>query len=187
MFSMTIAEPAPGEDAALEACLRRIARGDQEALALLYEKTRKAVYGFALSVVKHPQDAEDIQHDTYVQVWKGATSYQEKGKPMAWLLRITRNLSMDLLRRKGRVDTMDWEECKASFSQQSAVTAEDRITLAGLLAALGDEERQVVTLHALTGLKHREIAALLELPLSTVLSRYSRAIKKLQLAWKEGD
>ena len=52
---------------------------------------------------------------------------------------------------------------------------------------LEDQERQIVTLHALTGLKHREIAALLGLPLPTVLSKYSRALKKLRLAWKEAD
>ena len=61
------------------------------------------------------------------------------------------------------------------------------MTLEALLSALGDEERQIVTLHALTGLKHREIAELLGLPLATVLSKYSRALKKLQLAWKEAD
>ena len=54
------------------------------------------------------------------------------------------------------------------------------------MAALTDEERQVVMLHAVTGLKHREIAQLLELPLATVLSKYRRALKKLNLLL-EGD
>ena len=66
-------------------------------------------------------------------------------------------------------------------------TFEDRMMLEAVLSALSDEERQIVTLHALTGLRHREIAALLGLPLPTVLSKYSRALKKLQLAWKEAD
>lgn len=61
------------------------------------------------------------------------------------------------------------------------------MTLLALLEALGDQERQIVTLHALAGLKHREIAAMLALPLPTVLSKYSRALKKLQLAWKEAN
>lgn len=59
--------------------------------------------------------------------------------------------------------------------------------LEALLSVLEDQEREIVTLHALTGLKHREIAALLGLPLPTVLSKYSRALKKLRLAWKEAD
>jgi hypothetical protein len=58
--------------------------------------------------------------------------------------------------------------------------------LEAVLSALSDEERQIVTLHALTGLRHREIAALLELPLPTVLSKYHRAIRKMR-ADLEGD
>ena len=54
------------------------------------------------------------------------------------------------------------------------------------LATLGEEERRIILLHAVTGLKHREIAALLELPLSTVLSKYNRALKKMR-AYLEGD
>ena len=63
--------------------------------------------------------------------------------------------------------------------------SEDRLVLRSLLEVLGQEERQVITLHALAGLKHREIARILDLPLATVLSKYSRGMKKLQLAWKE--
>ena len=58
------------------------------------------------------------------------------------------------------------------------MSQEDLLTLRALLDTLSDEEREIVTLHALTGLKHREIAALLELALPTVLSKYNRAIKK---------
>ena len=54
------------------------------------------------------------------------------------------------------------------------------------LAILGDQERKIVMLHAISGLKHREIAELLELPLATVLSKYHRALKKLRVFMK-GD
>ena len=66
-----------------------------------------------------------------------------------------------------------------------SVTHEDRVLLSALLEGLEETERQIVVLHALGGLKHRETAALLELPLGTVLARYSRAVKKLRLAGKE--
>ena len=49
-----------------------------------------------------------------------------------------------------------------------------------LLEKLNEEEREVISLHVVTGLKHREIAKLLNKPLSTILSKYNRAIKKLQ-------
>ena len=61
-----------------------------------------------------------------------------------------------------------------------------RVLLQHALASLGDEERRIVLLHAVTGMKHREIAALLELPLPTVLSKYHRALKKMR-SCLEGD
>ena len=82
---------------------------------------------------------------------------------------------------------MDWEDWQDRVAEAPAVSAEDRMALTALLTALEDQERQIVTLHALTGLKHREIAALLGLPLPTVLSKYSRALKKRRFAWKEAD
>jgi RNA polymerase sigma-70 factor (ECF subfamily) len=56
-----------------------------------------------------------------------------------------------------------------------------------MLKLLSDEERQIITLHAVSGLKHRQIAELLDIPLSTVLSKYNRAIKKLQNKTEGGN
>lgn len=187
MFCMTVAEPAPGAGTALDNCIIRIADGDKEALEQLYEQTRPAVYGFALSILKNTQDAEDVLHDAYLQVWNAASQYRSHGKAMAWLLTIVRNLAMDQLRRQRRVEPLAWEDWQEQFAENPTVSTEDRMVLSALLTALEDQERQIVTLHALTGLKHREIAALLDLPLPTVLSKYSRALKKLRLAWKEAD
>ncbi len=78
------------------------------------------------------------------------------------------------------------EEWDAIPAQESGLDAEERILLQDALAAIGEEERRIVLLHAITGMKHREIAALLELPLATVLSKYHRALKKMR-AYLEGD
>ncbi len=172
IFCMSVAEPDPGADAALEDCIVRIAGGDQNALADLYGRTRPA---------------EEMLHDAYLQVWNAAGGYRAQGKPMAWLLTITRNLAISRLREHGRTEPLVQEDWQDRLADSPAVTHEDRLMLQAMLSALGDEERQIVTLHALTGLRHREIAALLGLPLPTVLSKYSRALKKLQLAWKEAD
>ena len=187
IFCMTVAEPDPDADAALEDCIARIAGGDKDALADLYSRTRPAVYGFALSIVKNAHDAEDILHDAYLQVWNAAGGYRRQGKPMAWVLTITRNLAISRLREHGRTEPLVQEDWQDRLADNPAVTHEDRMMLEAVLSALSDEERQIVTLHALTGLRHREIAALLGLPLPTVLSKYSRALKRLQLAWKEAD
>ena len=178
----------PGAAPALEdSLILDVAKGDTRAFSELYIRTHKSIYGFALSIVKNQQDAEDVMQDTYLKVDRAAGSYQPRGKPMAWLLTITRNLAISRLREHGRTEPLVQEDWQDRLADNPAVTHEDRMMLEAVLSALSDEERQIVTLHALTGLRHREIAALLGLPLPTVLSKYSRALKKLQLAWKEAD
>lgn len=170
----------------LERLLADIAGGDRDALAALYSRTRTAVYGHALSVVKNAHDAQDVTQDTYVRVWESAPMYRPQGSPMAWILTVTRNLALMKLRRDSRQITLDEEEWAAIPAEAPAVTPEDRHLLQSGLASLSDGERQIVILHAVTGLKHREIAELLELPLATVLSKYRRALKKLRSCMK-GD
>lgn len=186
-FCMSVAAPSPGDGAVLEGYLARIAAGEQDALAELYHRTRPAVYGFALSIVKNQHDAEDILHDAYLQIWQAAGSYHSQGKPMAWILTITRNLALTRLRQQSRTEPLSMEDWQDRFASLESVTQEDRMALAALLAALEDTERQIVVLHALSGLKHREIAEMLNMALPTVLSKYHRAMKKLRLAWKEAQ
>lgn len=186
LFCTTLDAPPSGGDV-LEQYIARIAHGDREALAKLYQQTRPAVYGFALSILKNRDDAEDILQESYLHIWQAAPGYQSKGKPMAWIMTVVRHLSLDKLRTQGRIQPLPEEDWRSIPEVPTAITPEDRLTLHTLLAQLQDQERQIVVLHALTGLKHREIAALLELPLATVLSKYRRAVKKLQRAWKEGE
>ena len=162
-----------------ERLLPLVGQGDPEAFEVLYRSTEKAVYALALSILKNPHDAEDIVQETYLKVRAAAHLYVPQGKPLAWLFTITKNLCRDLLRGQSRTEAApDGAEDDLRFSYVSDPT--DRLVLEAALKALGEEERQVVLLHAASGLKHREIARNLGLPLSTVLSRYSRALKKLQ-------
>ena len=185
---MNIAAPLSGSDPAqIDQYLAQIAAGDRDALAQLYESTHAAVYGFALSLLKNAQDAQDVLQDTFVQVFLAAGQYRPQGKPMAWLMTIARNQAMMRLRSRGRTVLMQPEDWHEAFADKPEVTQEDLVTLHALLEALGDEERQIVTLHALTGLKHREIAKMMDLALSTVLSKYHRAIKKLANLLKEAE
>ena len=73
------------------------------------------------------------------------------------------------------------------FAGETPEVCENRLTLRLLMETLSDEERQIVVLHIVAGLRHREIAALLKRSLPAVLSRYSRAMKKLRNAWEEAE
>lgn len=183
---MTI-EPAPAEERQeLQQQLLRIARGEREALAELYQHTRLAVYGLALSYLKNVQDAQDLTQDVYVQVWNCAEQYCPSGSPIGWLLTVCRNLCLMHLRREKKNAALSEEEWNAIPVQECGLDADERALLQHALAVIGEEERRIVMLHAVTGMKHREIAALLEMPLATVLSKYHRALKKMRI-FLEGD
>lgn len=183
---MTI-EPAPAEERQeLQQQLLRIAGGEREALTELYQHTRLAVYGLALSYLKNVQDAQDLTQDVYVQVWNCAEQYCPSGSPIGWLLTVCRNLCLMHLRREKKNAALSEEEWNAIPVQECGLDADERALLQHALALIGEEERRIVLLHAVTGMKYREIAALLEMPLATVLSKYHRALKKMRI-FLEGD
>ena len=171
----------------LEKQLAAIAQENKQALAVLYKNTKAAVYGFALSILKNPYDAEDVLQDVYVCIYQSASRYHAQGKPMAWIFTITKNLSYLKLRdTKKTADLSDdaWEQFCAP---ESTHPSEDKLLLQNALQHLTDEERQILFLHSTAGLRHREIASYLELGLSTVLSKYHRSLKKLKKLLAEDD
>ena len=169
----------------LEEWIRKIGEGDQDALALFYEQTRTAVYALLLTYLDW-HDAEDALHDTYLGIFRSAPRYRAEGKPMAWTAGIARNVALMKLREKRRETTLEetrWE----LFASAEGISAEDRQVLSQLLTGLKREDAAVVVLHAVSGLKFKEIGRVMEMPLSTVLSRYHRAMKKMRQAWKEAS
>ncbi len=157
--------------------------GDQEAFRRLYELTAKGIYSYALSILRHPQDAEEVMQDTYLTAWNQANRYESEGKPMAWLLTIARNLSYMRLRKQKEhpyisYEDLEWEE-PGELCPNIELAPEKQMLL-DALAVLGEDERNIVLLHDAGNMKHREIAEDLGLPLSTVLSKYRRALKRLQ-------
>ena len=167
------------ENGALDGCMRQIAKGNTKALEKLYKAVSQPVYAYALSILKNPQDAEDVLHDSFLLIWRNAPAYRTEGKPMAWILTVTRNQCFKKLRQQKRYISMaDWETA-VSFHEES-LSAEEKLLLQACMNLLTEEERQIVILHAVAGLKHRQIAQFLEIPLSTALSKYHRAIKKMK-------
>lgn len=168
--------------------LSRIAKGDQEAFLQLYKHTARNVYSFILSILKSPQDAEEVMQETYIKVWVSASSYHSRGKPLAWIFTIARNLCYMRFREQKHDSDLSLEDLSAEEQGDDCLQIEQAADKAVLQAALGilkDEERKIVLLHAGAGMKHREIAAGLGIPLATVLSKYNRAMKKLKQYLRE--
>lgn len=164
----------------LDTCISKIADGDTEALSELYKRTSTSVYGFVFSVLKNVHDAEDVLQDCYIQIFNGAYQYSSRQKPLAWIFTIARNLCYQKIREQSRYSDVPDEEWESCLTYRDDISAEEKILVAECMKTLSDKERQIVILYAVSGFKHREIAKLLEIPLSTVLSKYHRAIKKLR-------
>lgn len=165
----------------IEDLILKMAKGDTEALGSLYEEIKTDVYAFCLSRAQNVEDAEDICEDTFVRIYKYARLYTPKGKPMAWIFTVAQNI---LKRHKAiKARHISYDDAIADTVDESQGIEEalsERSFLKWLISSLDEQSRSILVMHAVSGLKHREIAKILDIPLATVLSKYNRAIKKLK-------
>ena len=170
--------------------MRQTAQGSRESFHQLYLETERSVYSFILSILKNPQDAEEILQETYLKIWTSAGTYKPQGKPLAWMFTIARNLCYMKFRDQKHAADLGLDDLSGEETGELCLPLEhmtDVMVLKTALEILKEDERQIVLLHASAGLKHREIADNLGIPLSTVLSKYNRAMKKLQNYLREGE
>lgn len=178
-----VANPQKGERMSQEEMIKAMGEGDREAFRQFYQETVRPVYSFILSLMRSPHEAEDLMQETYLTVWTKADTYIPQGKPLAWVFTIARNLCYMRFRQQKMVSDVALEDLEGNEEGvycDSLEQAADRKVLLDALGRISSEERQIVLLHAAAGMKHREVAQALEMPLATVLSKYSRSMKKLQ-------
>lgn len=164
--------------------LERICQGEKDAFRELYEISYKPLYAFLLSYTLNREDAQDLVQDTYIQILKNCHMYREKGNPMAWMMKIAKNLFL-MKSRKDREVSINYEDMEEKLGFEDITNVDDRIALEKMFEVLSTEDRNLIIMHDISGLKHREIAKLMDMPLGTVLARYSRGIRKLQKEFGE--
>lgn len=162
----------------LEEYLKEIADDNMASLRLLYEETSAGVYSFTLSMLKNREDAEDAMQDVYLSIHRSAHLYTPMGRPMEWIMTVTKNICISKLRARNKLKSLSDEDKPIAFPDISR--SEDRMLLNEALKILTDEERKVIILKTVAQLKHREIATVLGIPQATVRSKYRRALKKLK-------
>jgi RNA polymerase sigma factor (sigma-70 family) len=168
--------------------LAGLGRSDPQASAAFIDLFQRRVFGLAKSIVADPQQAEDIAQEAFVRAWRHAGSYDsQRGPVSAWLLRITRNLAIDAL-RKHRAQPMDPERLTAELShttsaagpEESAVLAVDRGQVQQALSQLRPEQRNAIVLAVFFGRTGPEIAQSEGIPLGTVKTRIRLGMLKLR-------
>ncbi len=169
----------PNEDAEL---LEKIQRGDEPAMAVLFDRYSRIVYSVALRVLRETSAAEDVMQEIFMQVWRNPNSFvAAKGSLGGWLAVVARNRSIDTLRRKRPTDQV--EEIALASPTNLADEAERNIMMerarAGIVL-LPAEQRKTLEMAFFDGLTHSEIAELTGDPLGTVKTRIRSALLTLR-------
>ena len=172
--------------------IAKVARGDEQALAALYDETSRIIYGLLLRMLGDAASAEEILLDAYTQVWRQADTYSaERGAPMAWLTTIARSRALDRLRarrtERERTEPLDltlYRRAAADDVEDEWAASEMRKLVRDALDQLPPEQRELIELAYFAGLSHSEIAAAKSQPLGTVKTRIRLGMAKLRDALK---
>lgn len=175
------------------ALLRRIAGGDEAALAEFYDLWTERVHTVAYWILKDVDDAEDVVEETFWQVWRTAGRYDgRRASGATWLMLIARSRALDRLRSRSRREEWMGSPSTAGALRDDAATGQREVPsaeverrerqaeLVSALAGLPPEQREAVELAYLEGLSHSEIALRISQPLGTVKTRIRLAMQKLR-------
>ncbi|WP_440713735.1 ECF RNA polymerase sigma factor SigK [Gordonia sp. FQ] len=177
----------------LEDLLARIATGDHEAFAELYDRTSSRLYGMVVRVLRDQGYSEEVTQEVYLQVWREAGRFRpEQGSPMSWLLTIGHRRAVDRVRsessaseresRYGRVESVD----SAYGVDEVVVARSEAERVRECLGSLTDRQFEAVTLSYYEGLTYREVARHLAVALPTVKSRIRDGLKRLRGCLENG-
>lgn len=166
--------------------LHAVARGDEDALARLYDRYRVILFSLLVRILKSREEAEDVLQEVFLQIWKRAKDFDEfRGKPFTWLVTLARSRAIDRIRQLGarqRLAESASQETPEEVSDAAADTlhSEQREIVARALAALPEEQRHALNLAYFDGLTQSEIAEQLDTPLGTVKTRMRSGMIKLR-------
>ena len=156
---------------------------DDQAFSYLYDNYSAALYTVILQIVKTPEVANDILQDVFVNIWKKIESYDPiKGRLFTWMLNISRNASIDMLRSKSYQNSQKNQEITDNVyvNTQVTQTSTDSIGLSKFLGKLRPEQRVLIELAYFKGYTHDEIAQIESIPLGTVKTRIRNALLQLR-------
>jgi RNA polymerase sigma factor (sigma-70 family) len=154
--SPRLVHDADGEDARTRRAIARAAAGDREALCYLYERYSANVYRYVRSLVRDEHEAQDLTQSVFLKLMRILSRYDEdQGRFLSWLLRVAHNITVDHLRRVKPVAT---SEVWPADAEADEAGSRCRDALHEALAALSDEQRKVLVLRQIVGLRPGEIA-----------------------------
>lgn len=165
--------------------------GDQDAFAKLFYRYKNSIYNFIYRFVGSPDVANDLLENTFIKMIKSISKYREINKFKQWLFSVANSVTIDYLRRRKKeyiIDSIeDWMEiADNSPSPQVSLEREEAMNrIEEKIKNLPPKQKQVFLIRQESDLTFREIAEVLECPVSTVLSRMHNAVLTLRKYLKE--
>lgn len=165
----------------------KLQQGDEGAFERIYNETKRGLFAFILSIARDYHLAEDMMQTSYIRLRTTISSYRAGSNAYAWLYTIAKNATLNEINRRKRESVTDTFEDEGKFGSYDMDDVDSPVTRV-MNRVLNDGERQIVTLHVISGFKHREIAEMLSKPLGTVLWTYNNALSKMKKELqKEGE
>ena len=162
-----------GADVAL---LKRVVAREEDAVAELYDRHSRLLYGLILRILRDRHEAEDVLQEVFVAVWRRAATYDASmGSPVGWLVGVARNRAIDHLRARSAservLESVLGPEEVTDNPESAASRSEDQQSVRQALRQLPAEQRELIEHAYFLGLTQSELAARFGLPLGTVKTR----------------
>jgi len=168
-------------------------RGDRGAFEALVRSVQRPVYGLCVRLLANEAEASEVAQEAFLRAYQNLDKYDE-GRPFdLWVIAITRNLCLDVLRRRGRAATDDVDEMHDTLPSPDhsaldrAIAREEQRTLEGALATLSVDDREVIALYYVQKRTTKQIAEVMGCAPGTIMARLFRAREKLRKQMKQEE
>ena len=173
-----------------------IQSGDADALSQLYDRYNGIVKALILRIIRNDTEADDLLQEVFMEIWNQAKNFSaEKGKPLGWMVTLTRRRAIDALRKKqayARAEERLQNETEQqpdawvhNATEQEISFGDTRVLVRQVMSGLPPAQRQAIELAFFRGMSQREIAANTNTPLGTVKTRLELGLKKIYEGLKE--
>lgn len=165
----------------IERLVKKAQKGNDKAYVTLFQQYESDIYRMAYVYVKNEEDALDLVQEVAYQSFKNIHTLKEPAYVKTWLLRITMNCAMNLLKKNEKIVPLHRDEQLHAKPHDVA----QEVSMQTLLNTLKDEEKSIVLLKYYDDCTLQEIADVLNIPLGTTKSILYRALQKLRKQLKE--
>ena len=171
--------------------LSRISDGDQQSLAVLYDKYGRLIYSLTMRIVRNEDEARELQQDVFLQVWHKANLFDnERGTFVTWLVTLAHNKSINTLRsrrykksaleaKQDIADIIGDETTNHQTPLSDVMENDERRHILAALEQIPEAQRKAIYLSYYEGYSQSEIAEMLGEPIGTIKTRMRNGMMKL--------